>query len=269
MSQATTRSSALPLLPLRTGVLFPGTTITLPIGRERSAALVQTLAKGGLLVVAAQRDPREENPTRIEDLHTIGTFARVLEVSRPRGERAYRLVLEGVGRVELQALVQVDPYWVAEAQPLNERSSAHEEALVLGAALRQHLDELASAGGGSLGELPRELEPGRLADLVASSLGLTTEDELAVLGELDTTERLRLVARLLGKTKELSEVRKKIDAEVRKGIGKGQREALLREQLRAIQRELGDDPQEGEADTLRERFATIELPEEVRKVVDR
>lgn len=104
------RSTSFPLLPLRTGVLFPGTTITLPIGRERSSALVQTLSKDSLLVVAAQRDPREENPTSVDDLHTSGTFARVVEISRPRGERAYRLVIEGVGRVDLRALDQVDPF---------------------------------------------------------------------------------------------------------------------------------------------------------------
>jgi ATP-dependent Lon protease len=136
-------------------------------------------------------------------------------------------------------------FFEAQAPGRCRRASAESEAARLAAKVTCVHESsnytLASAGGGSLGELPRELEPGCLADLVASSLGLTTEDELAVLGELDTTERLRLVARLLGKTKELSEVRKQIDAEVRKGIGKGQREALLREQLRAIQRELCDD----------------------------
>ncbi|MDW8248710.1 MAG: endopeptidase La [Myxococcales bacterium] len=262
------RPSSFPLLPLRTGVLFPRTTITLPVGRERSAALVQTLSKGSLLVVVAQRDPKEENPSSLEALHTAGTFARVLEVSRPRGERAYRLVLEGVGRVEVQSLDQVDPYWTGQVRPLAEHISDLTQAQVLAASLRQHVTELAGSEGGSLGQLPSD-DPGRLADVVAASLGLSTEDGIAVLATLDVMERLRLVAQLVHQAREMGEVRKKIDAEVRKGLNKGQREALLREQLRAIQRELGEEPQKSEAEALRERFNKIELPEEVRKVVDR
>jgi ATP-dependent Lon protease len=231
--------------------------------------LVQTLNKGSLLVVVAQRNPQEENPSTLDALHTTGTFARVLEVSRPRGERAYRLVIEGVGRVEIQSLDQVDPFWVGQVRPLTENTSDAVQARVLAAALRQHATELASASGGSLGQLPPEEDPGKLADVVAASLGLSTDDEITVLSTLDVTERLRQVARLVHQTKELSDVRRKIDAEVRKGLNKGQREALLREQLRAIQRELGEGPQEDEAEALRERFSKIELPEEVRKVVDR
>jgi len=261
--------STFPLLPLRTGVLFPGTTITLPIGRERSSALVHTLGKGDHIVVFAQRDPKEENPASVDALHPVGTFARVIDVSRPRGERAFRLVIEGVGRVSLDALTQVDPFWLASVRPLSERSSDPAQARALGAAVRQHIDELASSNGGALGQLPPEEEPGKLADVVAAGLGLSTEDELSVLSELDSTERLRLVARLINQTKELGEVRRKIDAEVRKGINKGQREALLREQLRAIQRELGDDEQEGDAAALRARLAQLDLPDEVRKVADR
>ncbi|RYE94821.1 MAG: endopeptidase La, partial [Myxococcales bacterium] len=263
------RRSAFPLLPLRTGVLFPGTTITLPIGRERSAALVQTLSKGDFIAVFAQRDPRDENPATVDDLHPVGTFARVVDISRPKGERTYRLVLEGVGRVGLDALTQVDPYWLAEGHPLDERSSDPGQASILATSLRQHITELTQASGGSLGQLPPDTEPGPLADAVASSLSLSTDDEVAVLAELDVTERLRRVSVLLTQAKELGEVRRKIDAEVRKGLSKGQRDALLREQMRAIQKELGDEGPESDAALLRARFDGAELPEEVRRVVDR
>jgi ATP-dependent Lon protease len=260
--------SSFPLLPLRTGALFPGTTITLPIGRERSSALVQTLSAGSLIAVAIQRDPNQQDP-RLEDLYPTGTFARVIEVSRQR-DRTFRLVLEGIGRVAIEDLPRVDPFWVAEGRPLDEFASDEGQSRALAEALRQSIQELVAAAGGALAQLPSNEEPGRLADVIASGLNLATEQEVEVLSLLDVTERLRLVARLVGQTKEVSDVRQKIDAEVRKGLGKGQREAVLREQLRAIQKELGEgSAAEGELDALRERLDKAGLPEDARKVADR
>jgi ATP-dependent Lon protease len=264
---ATAPSSNFPLLPLRTGVLFPGTIITLPIGRERSAALAQTLQKGSVLALAVQRDPRQQDPERA-DLYPLGTFARVHEVTRLK-DRTYRLVLEGLGRFRLGELVQRDPFWTAEGEPVEETTSDAAAARVLADSLREHVEELATQAGGSLGALGAEDNPGKLADAIASGLGLPTDREMEVLAELDVTERLRLVARLVAEARELGEVRRKIDAEVRKGVNKGQREALLREQLRAIQKELGSEEGEGELDSLRKRLDEAGLTEEARKVADR
>src|SRR5690242_8153882 len=108
-----------PLLPLRNGVLFPGTVLTLPVGRERSVALVRELHKGDVIGVATQKDASVEIPGE-DDLHRVGTFARVVDLVRlPSGD--YRLALEALGRLALRRVVRTDPYWLAEGVPAVEK----------------------------------------------------------------------------------------------------------------------------------------------------
>lgn len=259
--------STIPLLPLRTGVLFPGTIITLPVGRERSTALVRTLQKGSVIGLAVQRDAKQQDPS-LSDLHTIGTYARVHEVTRQQ-DKTYRLVIEGLGRFSLKQLSQVDPFWIAEVTPVEERTSDAAEAKLIADTLRDHLDELTTQSGGNLAKMSELDDLGRLADVIAAGLGLSTEREMDVLAALDVTERLRIVAKQLTEAKELGEMRRKIDSEVRKNLNRGQREALLREQMRAIQRELNEEDDDGELDGLRKKLDEAGLPEEARKVADR
>src|ERR1700761_8141242 len=111
---STVAASPFPLLPPRNGVLFPGTVITLPIGRERSVALVKELRKGDVIGVATQKEPSTTNPGEA-DLYRTGTFARVVDLARlPSGD--YRVALEATVRFHLDKLVQHDPYWVAEGR---------------------------------------------------------------------------------------------------------------------------------------------------------
>ncbi len=264
---STVAASPFPLLPLRNGVLFPGTVITLPIGRERSVALVKELRKGDVIGVATQKEPSTTNPGEA-DLYRTGTFARVVDLARlPSGD--YRVALEATVRFQLDKLVQHDPYWVAEGRPAVETGGDAHEAQLFARALGEQVAELAKAGG-SLGQIgdPDE-DPGLFADRVAAALGLTTEREMEVLMAFDVAQRLRLVAGLLVEAKALSEVKRKIEQDVRREIGKDQREAILREQLRAIKKELGEDKGEGDLATLRERLDKAGLPEEARTVADR
>ena len=109
-------SSAVPVLPLRNGVLFPGTVIALPIGRERSLALVRTLSKGDVIGVVTQKDRAVVDPT-IDDVYRLGTYARIVETGRmPSGDM--RLVIEGITRLQVGDLVQLDPYWTADVTPV-------------------------------------------------------------------------------------------------------------------------------------------------------
>ncbi|HKQ70158.1 MAG TPA: endopeptidase La, partial [Polyangiaceae bacterium] len=137
--------------------------------------------------------------------------------------------------------------------------------------LREHVQELAKKGGSALGQVALSAaDPGVFADQVASALGLSTEKELLVLNEADVPARLRLVARLLAEAKALSEVKQRIDADVRQELGRGQREALLREQLKAIHRELGEnDKGEGDLGALKKRLDDAGLEGEARTVADR
>jgi ATP-dependent Lon protease len=260
--------SAFPILPLRTGVLFPGTVITLPVGRKRSVALVESLHSGDVVGVVTQKDPKITDPTG-SDLHDVGTFVRVLETVRlPNGE--YRLSLEGLGRLSLGSVLPGGAFWRGEGTLVEELNEESEEARMLADALRERVQELAGKNAGALAQAALSAaEPGVFADQVASALGLSTEKELQVLAERDVTARVRLVARFLSEAKAASEVKQKIDADVRQEIGKTQREALLREQLKAIHRELGDEKGEGDLGALRDRLDKAGLSEEARTVADR
>jgi ATP-dependent Lon protease len=265
-----------PLLPLRNGVLFPGTVITVPVGRARSIALIEALEPGKtILGVAVQRDARVVDP-ELSDLQTVGTYARVRQVRRT-GDRNYQVVLEGLGRFRLGSLLHSKPYWTVEGEALPDQVADPAEARVLAEALggqvREQLQEVAPEVVNNFAQwiesLGRADDPGLLADRVAAALGLDTEKEVQVLLTLDVGERLRLVTRLLVEARAMADLRRKIESEVRRGLNNGQREVLLRQQLRAIQKELGEEPKGDELGNLRERLDKAGLPEEVRLVGSR
>jgi ATP-dependent Lon protease len=265
---ASAPTSAFPLLPLRTGVLFPGTVITLPVGRKRSVALVESLHRGDVIGTVTQRDPKVADPGR-DDLYDVGTFVRVAEIARlPGGE--YRVSLEALNRFQLTGVSLDGGFWLAEGKVLEEIGDDSQAAQLLADSLRERVQELAGSGGGALSQVAvSAAEPGLFADQVASTLGLGTDKEIGVLKELDVAARLRLVAKLLSEAKAVAEAKQKIDADVRQEIGKGQREAILREQLKAIHRELGEDKEEGDVAALRAKLEKAGLSEEARTVADR
>lgn len=265
---ASVPANPFPVLPLRNGVLFPGTVLTLPVGRERSVALLRTLHVGDIVGIVAQRSAKHDDPSRA-DLHDIGTYARVAELNRV-GPGEYRLTIEGLDRFAMGPLTRRDPFWLAEGEKLDDVVSDEREAKLLADALRERVREIAERGAGSLLQVAQsDREPGVFADQVAAALGLNADKEYPVLVERDVSVRLRLVNDLLNETLELADVKKKIDGEMRKEIGKSQRDALLREQLRAIQRELGDDNKGDDLEKLKKKLDEANLPEEAREVVDR
>ncbi|WP_394822008.1 endopeptidase La [Pendulispora albinea] len=256
-----------PLLPLRNGVIFPGTTVTLPLGRERSVALARAVRPGDILVVVTQKDGSVTEPTE-DGLYHYGTFARVQQIARA-GDREYRMTVEGLGRFEMAHLVSTDPYWTAEGSIVEEPVSNVEEARLLAKVLRERVEELAGRSGGAASSVrASEDQPGLVADQIAAGLGLATDKEMEVLQTIDVIDRLRQVAALVNEVSTLSEMRRKIEGDVRKEIGKTQRDVLLREQMRAIQRELGDD-KEDDLSRLREKLDKAGLPDEARSVADR
>ncbi len=261
-------SSPFPLLPLRSGVVLPGARLTLSVGRSRSLALLSAVHEGDVIAVATQRDPRQEEPS-LEELYPVGSFARVLQVKR-RSEGVYQVTLEGLDRLSLDALDLSGRSWRAGGARLVEIGNASDDAQILAEELHSHLKEL-SGQGGALGELPSpEGDPSAFADHIAASLSLDTEGAILVLSEADVARRLSLVIELVTKAKTRAELRSKIEQDVRRSLSKSQKELVLREQLRAIRRELGDG-EEGadEVPRLRERLDAAGLPEEARKIADR
>ena len=269
-------TTAFPLLPLRNGVLFPGTVITIPVGRPSSVALVESLVpERSVIGVAVQRDARMNDP-ELADLQPIATFARVRQVTRA-GDRSYPVVAEGLGRFELGELVHDGAFLKATGVALEDEVSDPIEARALAEALLEQVEEklpgVAPEVHATLTQwgklLGRSKAPGIVADRIAASLNLDTEKEVQVLLTREVGERLRLVGGLLAEGVTLSEVRRKIDSEVRRGFSNSQREAVLRQQLRAIQKELGEEPTADELSGLRDKLAAAELPAEVQQVADR
>jgi len=271
-AQASTRR--LPLLALRNGVLFPGLTIAVPLGRPRSVAMAQTVSEGSEIVVACQRDRNVDEPG-LDDLHPVGTRAAVRRRLRVSGNQM-RLVVEGLGRVRLAGVDATEPYWQVDfLEPDGQHAAdAGAELHALADALSSRLSELgveASEGlKARLASTQLRADPGALADTAAAALGLSTDKELKVLGAVDVQERLRLLHDLLSEAELLQDVRGRIDREVRQGLSKGHREALLRQQLRAIRKELGDDGKEDAAvEELRAKLDSAGLSEEAGEVAER
>jgi ATP-dependent Lon protease len=265
----TTPASPFPVLPLRSGTLFPGTTLTLPVGRVRSVALLDALAPGAIIGVAFQKDANVSDPAE-GDLHDIGTWARVMRLERTR-DRGFRVTLEGLGRLHLTRLTRTEPYWRAEGTDAAESNDQGPEAQLLAQTLREHATSLAAQSGGALNNVSADgNDPGAVADQIAAALGLSQEKELRVLRELDVTARLRLVATLLAEARELNELKTRIESDVRKEFGKNQRDALLREQIRALKRELGEEhSSDDELSALRARLDEAGLSPDARTVADR
>jgi ATP-dependent Lon protease len=261
--------SPLSALPLRTGVLFPGATLTFAVGRARSVALVRSLYPGDIVVTLTQKDPRPVDLDR-DDIHHFGTYARVKTVTR-KSEREYELSLEGLGRARFDAWGSSDPFYTAKVSHLPETNPDTIEAKELARALALELADLARESGGALSQVENldTSDPGAFADRVAALLDLPTEQEIELLGEPDAAARIRLLVKRIGESKAKAEIRAKIEGEVKKELGKNQREAVLREHMRAIRRELGDGGEDSDIDLLKKRLDDANLPEEARKVADR
>lgn len=257
-----------PLLPLRRGVLLPGSVSTLPVGRKRSLALVKSVSAGDTIVVAVQRDPETEQPT-LTDLHPIAVLAKIHRIGRSNDGSA-RLVVETIERVRIETLVQSSPYLKVATAPCPDLNPESTEAKILAESLREHVRELAGAAAGGLIEaVAKKLPPGPLADAVGAHLPLERHAEIEILMTPDVVERLRLVARLVNEAHEVHTMRSKIDEEVRKRLGKQQRDHILRERMKAIQSELGENGDSDEVSRLKTKLEAADLPESIQEVVTR
>ncbi|TNE45799.1 MAG: endopeptidase La [Deltaproteobacteria bacterium] len=257
-------TGAFPMLALRQGVLFPGTYTTLPVGRERSRALVQELKPDQIIGVVTQRDVNTEVPGPA-DFHHIGVWVRVQRIGKMRGH--YQLTVEGLQRFKLKQVVREEPYAMAEGELLEDIKADTQETQVLAEGLQEQIMKLAEEAGFEVKNLPED--PATLADTIAALLDLPAEQELDVLFTLNVAERLRTVARLAGETLTRTELKQTISREVERGMSKHQRDAMLREQLRAIKKELGEGEEGDELDKLRTKLDEAELPEDVQEVADR
>ena len=262
----------LPILPLRDTVLFPNSFMPLAVARETSVRLIDDAIVGGKLVgIFTQRDASVEEPGQ-EDLYQIGTATHVHKMFKlPDG--SLRLIVQGLARVRLDRVISAAPYLRAEVSPAEE-TTGDEDHLEIDALERniksnfQHVISLSPLLSDDLQTLTANIsDPGKLADFIASSLTtITTLAKQEVLQALNVRGRMDHLNRVLIKELEVLELGSKIQSQVQSEVGKGQREYLLREQLKAIQRELGEsDEQAKEIEELREKIEAVGMPEAVQK----
>jgi ATP-dependent Lon protease len=264
---------ALPVLPLRGTVPFPETLTPLAVGQDRSIALVNDVLAGSrMLVMVASRSDEEEEPGP-DDVYRVGVagvVARMLKV--PDG--TVRILVHGAQRVELGDFVATEPYLVAKITDAPDRIVPSPEL----EALHRNVQTTFSRIIEELPYLPEELQiavtnlddPAELAHMIAGALRIKTEEKQALLEERDVTKRLRMLSEMLARELELVEIGTRIQSQVQSEMDKGQREWFLRQQLKAIQEELGEvDETQAEASELRERLEAAALPEHAAKQAER
>jgi ATP-dependent Lon protease len=264
----------LPILPVRGVVVFPGTVVPLSIGREKSKRLIDAVLAGEnkLVGVFAQRREDVEDPG-IDDIYRVGTVANVLKLLRmPDGSNS--LLVHGLVRVGLVEFVASEPYWRAVLNPHEDevKSSLELEALAHSArTTAQEVIELSPNVPDEARVILANLDrPDALADFLAANLALGLAQKQELLETFDVADRLRKVHATLNNQLEVLRLSQKIQADVRKAVDRSQREYYLHEQLKAIQKELGEtDSRAAEIKELRQHIDAAGMPETVLKEANR
>jgi ATP-dependent Lon protease len=263
----------LPVLPLKETVVFPDSATPLAIGQERSIELVDDVVARDRMVALVTVKAADADQPSWDDLYEIGTAAMVHKLIKvPDG--TLRILVQGLQRIKLDSRIQEDPYLVGGFSPVPDVVVESKELEALTRNVQMQFGRIV----GLVPYLPAELElaaanvddPSALSHLVASTLRLKTDEKQQLLQEANVENRLLAISAILSRELEVFELGTKIQSQVQSELEKGQREYFLRQQLKAIQDELGEgDPEQAELLELRERVEQAGLPEDVRKAVDR
>jgi len=258
----------LPLLSLRNLVLFPGAVMPVEIGRPSSLRLIDALGgKGAHLLVGTQKDADIEEPAGA-DLYTICVEGEVVRIVKA-AENRVTAVLRGLERRRVVGFPQEKPYLLAQFDPLTELRKDPIEIDGLGMAVYDVAKQLIAISPDIPDEtaqvLDQHKDPARLGDIVAATVDLSPEERASLLVEADVAERLRRLLVLLQRKVELIKVKQKIDSQVREEFSKHQREAVLRQKLKAIQDELGEGEDSSDLEIFDEKIKAAKMPEDVEK----
>ncbi len=268
----------LPLVALRETVIFPEMIVPLQVGRDKSvAALNAAVEASSAIVLVTQRQADQEDVSEASELYEVGTLAKIAQVVQLQ-DGTVRAIVQGQTRVRLHGFSQSDPYLRGSIEELHDTTPANVEIQALMRSVQAQVEQYVQSGA----PVPPEAavaaknitEPGLLADMTAYSPDMSTEQRQELLETVDIVARLKLVSTFLAHQIEILELKGKIQSEVKSEMDKTQREYILREQLKAIQRELGEeDPQQAEVSELRDKVEASGMPDEVKtralKEVDR
>jgi ATP-dependent Lon protease len=263
----------LPVLPLRETVPFPETVLPLAVGQPRSVALVNdALGSNRLIAMVASRDREKEEP-QPDDLYRVGVVGTIARMMRAPDD-TLRILVQGGTRVRLDEFLQTEPYLTASISELPDVVDASPELTALTRNVQQTFGEIVQ----QVPYLPEELQLAlanlddsvAISHLIAGSLRIDTAEKQELLEEVDVAARLRKLSAILARELEVISIGSRIQSQVQSEVDRGQREFILRQQLKAIQEELGElDEQSAEANELRQQLDSIDLPEEVRRQADR
>ncbi|MEK3913912.1 endopeptidase La [Paenibacillus sp. FSL H7-0331] len=263
----------LPLLPLRGLLVYPSMVLHLDVGREKSVkALEKSMVDDSLILLCSQSEINIEEPTT-EDIYRIGTIAKVRQMLKlPNG--TIRVLVEGVVRAEITEFLNNDEYYEVQVRELPEQETSDPE---IDALMRTVLHQFEHYINLSKKVTPETLaavsdidEPGRLADVICSHLSLKIKDKQDILETVPVKDRLEKLLSILNNEREVLELERKISQRVKKQMEKTQKEYYLREQMKAIQKELGDkEGRTGEIEELRSLLAETEVPDKVKEKIEK
>ncbi|AHM67553.1 endopeptidase La [Paenibacillus polymyxa] len=277
MGPTKTKGRRFPLLPLRGLLVYPSMVLHLDVGREKSVkALEKAMVEDNLILLCSQSEVNIEEPTQ-EDIFRVGTVAKVRQMLKlPNG--TIRVLVEGLERAEIIQYTDNEEYYEVMAKELHEAENVQPETDAL---MRTVLTQFEHYINLSKKVTPETLaavsdieEPGRLADVITSHLTLKIKEKQDILETIDVTQRLEKLLDILNNEREVLELERKINQRVKKQMEKTQKEYYLREQMKAIQKELGEkEGRAGEVEELRNQLSERELPvpvkEKVEKEIDR
>ncbi|GAB4180961.1 MAG: endopeptidase La [Calditrichia bacterium] len=265
----------MPILPVRNTIFFPNQFIPISVGRSRSLKVLEhTLQENKLLGIVAQRDGTIDEPGEA-DLYRIGTVAKVLKViDLPDGSKS--AFIQGIKRFRMVELTSEEPFFLAKIEVLEDEIPENVDEVELYAyvnnlrQLYQKAAEYASEiSSEHLGIIENLKEPGIVADMVVAYTNIPNEDKQQLLEQVNVLDRLKKSHFLLNKYVQTLELGKKIQSEIQDEISKSQREMYLRQQLKAIQKELGEMDDVSDVSQLKQKIEEADLPDDVKKVVDK
>ncbi|RLT28981.1 MAG: endopeptidase La, partial [Chloroflexi bacterium] len=267
-SIAPTGTAFLPLVPLREIVIFPEMVAPLKVGRDKSVSAVRIAEDEGWIALVTQRNPEQEEITELGQLHAMGTLAKIAQVVNLQ-DGTLRAVVQGQKRIRILDLDAGSTVLMVKVEVIEAPVAEGVEVEALMKTVQSQVETYVTSGA----PVPPEAavaaknisDPGLLADMTAYTPDMSTEQRQELLETIDVVDRLKYVSSFLARQIEILAIKGRIQSEVKSEMDKSQREYFLREQLKAIQRELGeDDPQQAEAAELRDKVESSGMPDEVK-----
>ena len=269
------KMSVMPLIPLRGLTVFPEMGLHFDIGREKSiVALERAMMMNQTVFLVSQKDAETDLPT-VEDFYHIGTVAKIKQMLKMPGDNI-RVLVEGVCRGEMDELIKEVPYFKARVRQIPEETYPEGVPVELTALMRMALDlfrqylRFQAKDDGSFGSVSSVKNPGRLADVIMTRMDVKIGDKQRIMAALDPKERLETLCSILTEEIQILKMQNDITAKVKSAINQNQKEYYLREQMKAIQEELGNDEDiEDELNAWEEKLEQTALPEEVQAKVEK